>query len=131
MSTKPQNWIQGLSTQKRKKQSIEPDDIQSQTNHHQTIENQLGLTELKTHMFKLRQLHLIMHTWHKKHSHLPKDFVMMSPNGMGRKYEDDVMFIEELVHRGTNLTQNQTHLTKEQMIKLNDLFQTYQGNHLS
>jgi|TARA_B110000240_G_scaffold87894_1_gene99956 hypothetical protein len=130
MSTKPQNWIQGLSTQKRKKQSIEPDDIQSQTNHHQTIENQLGLTELKTHMFKLRQLHLIMHTWHKKHSHLSKT-LLLSPNRLNRQYNTDIMFIEELVHIGTNLTQNQTHLTKEQMIKLNDLFQTYQGNHLS
>ena len=90
----------------------------------------------KSHMNKLRVLHMTMHNWEKNNGHLPMDFVMMSPSGVGRRYEDDLHMVEELVERGTKtmleddkeFLGTDQFLTKDEMLEMNDLFKTYGGD---
>ena len=153
MNKKPQNWIQGMSVSQRKKQGITtvmPGDKgfgeflynDKVINSNQTIEDSLhynvGQVDVQvnhSHMNKLRILHMTMHNWKKNNGHVPMDFVMMSPSGAGRRYEDDLHMVEELVERGTKtmleddkeFLGTDQFLTKDEMLEMNDLFKTYGG----
>ena len=157
MNKKPQNWIQGMSVSQRKKQGITtvmPGDKgfgeflynDKVINSNQTIEDSLhynvGQVDVQvnhSHMNKLRILHMTMHNWKKNNGHVPMDFVMMSPSGMGRRYESDLHKVEELVERGTKtmleddkeFLGTDQFLTKDEMLEMNDLFKTYGGKRVT
>ena len=83
-----------------------------------------------SHMNKLRILHMTMYNWKKNNGNVPDDFVMMSRSGIRRRYEADLHMVEELIKRGTKtmLEHDKEFLTKYEMLEMNDLFQTYDGN---
>ena len=143
MNKKPTNWIQGLSVQERKKQGITtvmPGDkgfgefLDDSDSVHYDV-GQVDVEVNHSHMNKLRVLHMTMHNWEKNNGHLPMDFVMMSPSGVRRRYEDDLHTVEELVERGTKtmleddkeFLGTDQFLTKDEMLEMNDLFKTYGG----
>ena len=82
---------------------------------------------------------MTMHNWKKNNGHVPMDFVMMSPSGMGRRYESDLQMVEELVERGTKtmleddkeFLGTDQFLTKDEMLEMNDLFKTYGGKRVT
>ena len=143
MNKKPTNWIQGLSVQERKKQGITTvmpgdKDFGKFLDEDGSVHYDVGQVDVKvdkSHMNKLRVLHMTMHNWEKNNGHLPMDFVMMSPSGAGRRYEDDLHMVEELVERGTKtmleddkeFLGTDQFLTKDEMLEMNDLFKTYGG----
>ena len=154
---RPTNWIQGLSNRERKKQGIttvmpgdkgfgEFLDNDKVINSNQTIEDSLhynvGQVDVEvnqSHMNRLRILHMTMYNWKKNNGHVPKDFVMMSPSGMGRKYEADLHMVEELTERGSKtmleddkeFLGTDQFLTKDEMLEMNDLFKTYGGKRVT
>ena len=69
----------------------------------------------KSHMNKLRVLHMTMNNWEKNNGKVPMD------SRMGRMYEADLHKVEELVEEGREI------LTKEEMLDMNVLFKTYGG----
>ena len=93
----------------------------------------------QSHMNRLRILHMTMHDWKKNNGNVPDDFVMMSPSGMGRRYEADLHKVEELVERGTKtmleddkeFLGTDKFLTKDEMLEMNDLFKFYGGKRLT
>ena len=146
MNKKPQNWIQGLSVQERKKQGITtvmPGDKgfgKILDSGHQTIENSLhynvGQVDVEvnqSHMNKLRILHMTMHNWEKNNGEVPMD------SRMGRMFEVDLHRVEELVERGTKtmleddkeFLGTDQFLTKDEMLEMNDLFKTYGGKRVT
>ena len=152
MNKIPSNWIQGMSVSQRKKQGITtvmPGDEgfgEILDSGHQTIENSLhynvGQVDVQvnqSHMNRLRILHMTMHNWEKNNGKVPMDFVMMSPSGMGRRYESDLHKVEELVERGTKtmleddkeFLGTDQFLTKDEMLEMNDLFKTYGGKRVT
>jgi len=157
MNKIPSNWIQGMSVSQRKKQGIttvmpgdegfgEFLDNDKVINSNQTIEDSLhynvGQVDVQvnqSHMNRLRILHMTMHNWEKNNGKVPMDFVMMSPSGMGRRYESDLQMVEELVERGTKtmleddkeFLGTDQFLTKDEMLEMNDLFKTYGGERVT
>ena len=143
MKKKPQNWIQGLSVQERKKQGIttvmpENEPFEVFLNKDSSVHYDVGQVDVKvnqSHINKLRILHMTMYNWKKNNGNVPDDFVMMSPSGMGRRYEADLHKVEELVERGTKtmleddkeFLGTDKFLTKGEMLEMNDLFKTYGG----
>ena len=141
MNKIPSNWIQGMSVSQRKKQGITtvmPGDkgfgefLDKDSSVHYRV-GQVGVEVNHSHMNKLRVLHMTMHNWEKNNGKVPMDFVMMSPSGMGRRYESDLQMVEELVERGTTtmleddkeFLGTDKFLTRDEMLILNDLFKTY------
>jgi hypothetical protein len=147
MKKKPQNWIQGLSVQERKKQGIttvmpENEPFEVFLNKDSSVHYDVGQVDVKvnqSHMNKLRILHMTMYNWKKNNGNVPDDFVMMSPSGMGRRYESDLHKVEELVERGTKtmleddkeFLGTDQFLTKDEMLEMNDLFKTYGGKRVT
>ena len=147
MNKKPTNWIQGLSLHTRKKQGIttvmpENEPFEVFLNKDSSVHYNVGQVDVEvnqSHMNRLRILHMTMHNWEKNNGHLPMDFVMMSPSGAGRRYEDDLHMVEELVERGTKtmleddkeFLGTDQFLTKDEMLEMNDLFKTYGGKRLT
>ena len=147
MNKKPTNWIQGLSLHTRKKQGITtvmPGDegfgefLDKDSSVHYNV-GQVDVEVNQSHMNRLRILHMTMYNWKKNNGHVPKDFVMMSPSGMGRKYEADLHMVEELTERGTKtmleddkeFLGTDQFLTKDEMLEMNDLFKTYGGERVT
>tara|TARA_R110002110_G_scaffold307173_1_gene520899 strand:- start:103 stop:678 length:576 start_codon:yes stop_codon:yes gene_type:complete len=137
---KPKNWIQGMSVAQRKKQGIttvsppkkakkkiKPIKKTSKKIHYDV--GQVDVKVDKSHMNKLRVLHMTMHNWEKNNGQLPMD------SRMGRMYESDLHIVEELVERGTKtmleddkeFLGTDQFLTKDEMLEMNDLFKTYGG----
>ena len=147
MNKKPTNWIQGLSLHTRKKQGIttvmpENEPFEVFLNKDSSVHYNVGQVDVEvnqSHMNRLRILHMTMYNWEKNNGHLPMDFVMMSPSGAGRRYEDDLHMVEELVERGTKtmleddkeFLGTDKFLTKDEMLEMNDLFKTYGGKRLT
>ena len=147
MNKKPTNWIQGLSLHTRKKQGIttvmpENEPFEVFLNKDSSVHYNVGQVDVEvnqSHMNRLRILHMTMYNWKKNNGHVPKDFVMMSPSGMGRKYEADLHMVEELTERGTKtmleddkeFLGTDQFLTKDEMLEMNDLFKTYGGKRVT
>ena len=147
MNKKPTNWIQGLSLHTRKKQGIttvmpENEPFEVFLNKDSSVHYNVGQVDVEvnqSHMNRLRILHMTMYNWKKNNGHVPKDFVMMSPSGMGRKYEADLHMVEELTERGTKtmleddkeFLGTDKFLTKDEMLEMNDLFKTYGGKRVT
>jgi hypothetical protein len=151
MKKKPQNWIQGLSVQERKKQGITTVmpgdkgfgkflDNDKVINSNQTIEDSLhynvGQVDVEvdhSHMNKLRILHMTLHNWEKNNAQVPID------SRMGRVFESDLQMVEELTERGTTtmleddkeFLGTDKFLTRDEMLILNDLFKTYGGERVT
>ena len=151
MNKKPQNWIQGMSVSQRKKQGITtvmPGDKgfgeflynDKVINSNQTIEDSLhynvGQVDVQinhSHMNKLRILKMTMDNWEKNNGQVPMD------SFMGRMFEADLQMVEELVERGTKtmleddkeFLGTDQFLTKDGMLKMNDLFKTYGGERVT
>ena len=143
----PTNWIQGMSVAQRKKQGIttvqpfyQPKKAKKKAKKKadKKIHYDIGQVDVevnRSQQNKLRILHMTMHNWEKNNGQLPMDFVMMSPSGVGRRYEDDLHTVEELVERGTKtmleddkeFLGTDQFLTKDEMLEMNDLFKTYGG----
>jgi hypothetical protein len=141
MKKKPQNWIQGLSVQERKKQGITtvmPGDkdfgkfLDKDGSVHYDV-GQVDVKVDKSHMNKLRVLHMTMHNWEKNNGHVPMD------SRLGRLFEADLHKVEELTERGTKtMLESKTEflgtdkfLTKDEMLEMNDLFKTYGGERVT
>jgi hypothetical protein len=147
MNKKPTNWIQGLSLHTRKKQGIttvmpENEPFEVFLNKDSSVHYNVGQVDVEvnqSHMNRLRILHMTMYNWKKNNGHVPKDFVMMSPSGMGRKYEADLHMVEELTERGSKtmleddkeFLGTDQFLTKDEMLEMNDLFKTYGGKRVT
>ena len=131
MNKKPTNWIQGLSVQERKKQGITtvmPGDkgfgkiLDKDGSVHYDV-GQVDVKVNKSHMNKLRVLHMTMSNWEKNNGKVPMD------SRMGRMYEADLHKVEELVDEGLSrkAERGKEFLTKEEMLDMNVLFKTYGG----
>jgi len=151
MNKKPQNWIQGMSVSQRKKHGITtvmPGDEgfgEILDSGHQTIENSLhynvGQVDVEvnhSHMNKLRVLHMTMSNWEKNNGHklgIGLDYTTDSADD----FESDLMYVEELVERGTKtmleddkeFLGTDQFLTKDEMLEMNDLFKTYGGKRVT
>jgi len=130
MKKKPQNWIQGLSVQERKKQGIttvmpENEPFEVFLNKDSSVHYDVGQVDVKvnqSHMNKLRILHMTMHDW-KKNIFLTGQY----DSRVGRmfQYEADLHKVEELVEEGREI------LTKEEMVDMNVLFKAYGGKRVT
>ena len=141
MNKKPQNWIQGLSVQERKKQGITtvmPGDkdfgkfLDKDGSVHYDV-GQVDVKVDKSHMNKLRVLHMTMHNWEKNNGHVPMD------SRLGRLFEADLHKVEELTERGTKtmleddkeFLGTDKFLTKDEMLEMNNLFKAYGGERVT
>ena len=141
---KPKNWIQGMSVAQRKKQGIttvsppkkakkkiKPIKKTSKKIHYDV--GQVDVKVDKSHMNKLRVLHMTMHNWEKNNGHVPMD------SRLGRLFEADLHKVEELTERGTKtmleddkeFLGTDQFLTKDEMLEMNDLFKTYGGKRVT
>ena len=141
MNKKPTNWIQGLSVQERKKQGITtvmPGDkdfgkfLDKDGSVHYDV-GQVDVKVDKSHMNKLRVLHMTMHNWEKNNGQVPID------SRMGRVFESDLQMVEELTERGTKtmleddkeFLGTDKFLTKDEMLEMNNLFKAYGGERVT
>jgi predicted DNA-binding WGR domain protein len=137
----PTNWIQGMSVAQRKKQGITtvmPGDkgfgkiLDKDGSVHYDV-GQVDVKVNKSHMNKLRVLHMTMSNWEKNNGKVPMD------SRMGRMFEADLHKVEELVERGTKtmleddkeFLGTDQFLTKDEMLEMNDLFKTYGGKRVT
>jgi hypothetical protein len=134
---KPTNWIQGMSVAQRKKQGITtvmPGDegfgkiLDKDGSVHYDV-GQVDVKVNKSHMNKLRVLHMTMSNWEKNNGHVPMD------SRLGRLFEADLHKVNELTERGTTtmleddkeFLGTDQFLTKDEMLEMNDLFKAYGG----
>jgi predicted DNA-binding WGR domain protein len=130
----PTNWLQGMSVAQRKKQGIttvQPMKVKKKPKAAikkttKKIHYDVGQVDVKvnkSHMNKLRVLHMTMNNWEKNNGKVPMD------SRMGRMYEADLHKVEELVDEGLSrkAERGKEFLTKEEMLDMNVLFKTYGG----